>query len=626
LHIYIRILVIFLWIFPFNSTDAIEKSLIENDSMEDECIIIKNVQSTCAELITPSNNAINVSVNTDINWTPFDGTFFGYNVRISREDNGEIILQSGNGPGNETITPPVGLPENTIIIVDIDIRIDQSNPNIIIDCPPQQFTTQTITQPPECTSLSPPEGSDEDQVILNPTFFWELAPRANNYRLIITETDSGIIVFDNSVGNRLSFTLGIDDQLQPDTLYTTVIIPQLDPGAINFPDGIEASSCDNVTFRTTTIDTTPPNCSILTSPANGSTNVALSPTLTWNPVDNADGYFVTITSDTGILVLDQGLFPGQDNTSTLVIDFDPDTEYCVVIEPFRRITAFNPPVNVLAINCDEDFEICFSTTLGCGPFEDPDTGQIIDLNPRFDDLEDQYILCLNEEGLPLEFTGSGTAFNWLRVTEINEEVISTERNVIISEGGNYRLEVIDEIIIEGGEIICEGQFDFEVNTSELATILGIDILNQSINSQIIINVEGNGDYEFSLGNPDGPYQDSNIFNNVNLLNAIVFVRDRNGCGVVQRRFGQRLGFPTFFTPNQDGINDFWQIRGIVIDGETITQIQIFDRFGKQISDFDPFSRGWDGTYLGNQLPSGGYWYRAFTQSDVEFTGFFALKT
>jgi len=576
------------------------------------------IPEDCATLINPIPNATNVPVDTQISWMPENG--FGYTISIGTTSGDTDILLTGAAFGSELITPPLGLPENSDIFVDIVVRVDESDPSANIDCDVQQFRTGFITQLPDCTTINnPPDGAMN--VILNPTFSWEYAPRANSYRLIVTEDASNTVVFNQNVGNTLTFTLTGGDQLAQNTTYRAVIIPVVNAQMVSG----EAAGCSEIIFTTADVDTTPPDCTVLESPDSGSTNVVFSPILSWAPVEGADGYFVTIASNTGILVLDQGEFIGQNTTSTPVIGFDPNTEYCVVIQPFRTITAFDPPINVAAIDCEE---ICFSTSLGCGPIEDPDTGEMIDLNPKFDSLEENYTFCLDQQTLSLEFEGNGTQFNWIRLNEDGNggASISTDRTVFITESGNYRLEVIDEIIADGGSFFCEAQFDFEVSTSEAPTITQIDIFNQTTNtSQVVVNVVGSGDYEYAIGNSNGPYQDSNIFNNVSFLDAIVFVRDRNGCGTAQQSFARRLGFPAFFTPNQDGFNDFWQVKGIVVDGQTVTRIQIFDRFGKRLADFDPLGRGWDGTYNGQELPSGGFWYRAFTQSDFEFKGFFVLK-
>jgi gliding motility-associated-like protein len=109
----------------------------------------------------------------------------------------------------------------------------------------------------------------------------------------------------------------------------------------------------------------------------------------------------------------------------------------------------------------------------------------------------------------------------------------------------------------------------------------------------------------------------------------VFVRDRNGCGIVQKSVAQDLtleGFPRFFTPNGDGMNDLWQFipppsSGIMILGK----IEIFDRFGTLLARIDPASLGWDGNYKGKPLPASDYWFLARDESNQQLMGHFALK-
>ncbi|MFY7738872.1 MAG: T9SS type B sorting domain-containing protein, partial [Flavobacterium sp.] len=58
------------------------------------------------------------------------------------------------------------------------------------------------------------------------------------------------------------------------------------------------------------------------------------------------------------------------------------------------------------------------------------------------------------------------------------------------------------------------------------------------------------------------------------------------------------------------------------------QINIFDRFGKLIKQISPASKGWDGTYNGNLMPSTDYWFTVkYPEANVmkEFKAHFALK-
>ncbi len=70
--------------------------------------------------------------------------------------------------------------------------------------------------------------------------------------------------------------------------------------------------------------------------------------------------------------------------------------------------------------------------------------------------------------------------------------------------------------------------------------------------------------------------------------------------------------PTFdnirslFTPNNDGMNDYWYIPDIEQYG--IISVQIYNRFGKLLYKSSAYKNDWDGTYNGTPLPEASYYY------------------
>ena len=61
-----------------------------------------------------------------------------------------------------------------------------------------------------------------------------------------------------------------------------------------------------------------------------------------------------------------------------------------------------------------------------------------------------------------------------------------------------------------------------------------------------------------------------------------------------------------FTPNGDGINDYWNINGI--ENYPAAIIQIFTRFGQKVFESKGYTHPFDGTFNGKQLPVGVYYY------------------
>lgn len=85
-----------------------------------------------------------------------------------------------------------------------------------------------------------------------------------------------------------------------------------------------------------------------------------------------------------------------------------------------------------------------------------------------------------------------------------------------------------------------------------------------------------------------------------------------------------LKFPKFFTPNNDGNNDRFQVMENPCSEEG--NIQIYDRYGALLFQTDTSGNGWDGNLNGNPLPETDYWYQFVNAENGQVsTGHFSLK-
>ncbi len=221
----------------------------------------------------------------------------------------------------------------------------------------------------------------------------------------------------------------------------------------------------------------------------------------------------------------------------------------------------------------------------------------------------------NPQALTLDsglITGSASDYTYLWNTG------ETTESIMVTTGGDYEVTVSN---LEG----CSRSRRITVIISEPATITSIETINAGTNAfgSATINVTGLGDYEYRL-DPLDNYQESPSFDNLVPGFYTAYVRDKNGCGTTTQDFSI-VGYPRFFTPNNDGFNDYWQLIGVSVVFEPNSEIFIFDRFGKLLKQISPQGPGWDGTYNGNPLPSNDYWFKATLMDGKEFSSHFSLK-
>ena len=85
-----------------------------------------------------------------------------------------------------------------------------------------------------------------------------------------------------------------------------------------------------------------------------------------------------------------------------------------------------------------------------------------------------------------------------------------------------------------------------------------------------------------------------------------------------------LIIPTLITPNLDGINDYFRIRGLESLGRT--SLVIFNRWGANVFSNDNYANDWDGKdYNGNPLPEGTYFYILKPEKVEPIKGYIVIK-
>lgn len=91
---------------------------------------------------------------------------------------------------------------------------------------------------------------------------------------------------------------------------------------------------------------------------------------------------------------------------------------------------------------------------------------------------------------------------------------------------------------------------------------------------------------------------------------VLTVQSNNSCGIssdtVLVKVYQDVYIPNAFTPNNDGLNDFWIIPAF--DAYPDFKLQVFDRYGKIVFENSKIPKSWDGRYKSKLLPAGAYVY------------------
>lgn len=225
-----------------------------------------------------------------------------------------------------------------------------------------------------------------------------------------------------------------------------------------------------------------------------------------------------------------------------------------------------------------------------------------------DEFADKEVILCKNSTLALDAGSGYTSYTW------DTNPVQNTQTITIDATGTYTVTVTDD----NG---CEGSRAFTVLLSAPAESVAFDINDfRGNDNSVTINAVGIGNYEYSMDNIT--YQEGNVFNHLPGGENTFYIRDTNGCLPVFFKTLYLLDYPTFFTPNGDGINDMWRIPYSWFRPEI--EVSVFDRYGKFITQFKGNREGWDGTHNGTPLPATDYWFVIELENGEKVRGHFAM--
>ncbi len=122
--------------------------------------------------------------------------------------------------------------------------------------------------------------------------------------------------------------------------------------------------------------------------------------------------------------------------------------------------------------------------------------------------------------------------------------------------------------------------------------------------QIVTLTAPAGFFEYAWNNVPG----GQTFNVTYPQTVALTVTDANGCQAIRQihitEQCPEVFIPNTFTPNDDGINDVWDVQGL----DATALVKIFNRYGAMIYQSKGYATAWDGHYRGQKLPTGAYYY------------------
>jgi gliding motility-associated-like protein len=179
-----------------------------------------------------------------------------------------------------------------------------------------------------------------------------------------------------------------------------------------------------------------------------------------------------------------------------------------------------------------------------------------------------------------------------------------------SEAGAGKHEIT--YTIDGKSSCITGKTSQIVQVNALPVVdLGPDVVISG-NKSVRLSTNLMGDYRYRWSPTiglDNPQSSNPVANPDKSTQYFLRLTDANGCTTTDSvwvNVVKGLAIPEAFSPNDDGLNDVWQIKGL--EEFPDARISVYDRWGAVVYETTDAATFFDGTYKGVKLPTGVYVY------------------
>jgi len=278
----------------------------------------------CTEVSNPLDGAIDVPITSSLTWQAVVNAI-GYRITIGTSTGGIDVENNFDLENNTTYMPTPSWEESTTYYVTV---IAYNSEGDAENCTETKFTTAEVSiNIPDCTTLTnPPNGAVD--VLITSSLTWQVVTNAIGYRITIG-TDSGQSdILDNfDIGNETNYTP--TSNWEENTNYYVLVIAYNNQG--------DAENCIETKFTTGEENTAIPNCTAVNSPADGAEGIPINISLTWQIIEEATGYKITIGTDSGGTDVEDNTDLGNATTYTPFSDWLEETTYYVTVIAYNEI-------------------------------------------------------------------------------------------------------------------------------------------------------------------------------------------------------------------------------------------------------------------------------------------------